>query len=209
VIRRQLPGRPQLSSLDRLLWLWLYRIWPQVIDTKGAKCESARSWTPLGQKIETVEKMVSFPFRRGLGGTVDQELLTRIEYLAAENRILKTQLKGQLKLSDAERATLAEIGHRLGRLAEVATVAAGHYPGLVPQAGGPQIRWLEGAPRPRTASDQSRGRSCPALPRRVPPVEPSTTRRAMSCARLAALGRLTERSVDDGPSTVMSRLRRP
>ena len=58
-------------------------------------------------------------------GTVDQELLARIEYLAAENRILKAQLKGRLKLSDAEQATLAEIGHRLGRkvLAEVATVA--------------------------------------------------------------------------------------
>ncbi len=58
-------------------------------------------------------------------GTVDQELLARIEYLAAENRILKAQLQGRLKLSDAERATLAEIGHRLGRkvLAEVATVA--------------------------------------------------------------------------------------
>src|SRR5262245_21650173 len=58
-------------------------------------------------------------------GTVDQELLARNEYLAAENRILKAQLKGRLKLSDAERATLGEIGHRLGRkaLAEVATVA--------------------------------------------------------------------------------------
>ena len=32
VLRRQWPGRPQLSSLDRLLWVWLYRIWPQVID---------------------------------------------------------------------------------------------------------------------------------------------------------------------------------
>ena len=32
VMRRQRPGRPQLSSLDRLLWVWLYRIWPQVID---------------------------------------------------------------------------------------------------------------------------------------------------------------------------------
>src|SRR4029077_17824388 len=32
VLRRQRPGRPQLSSLDRLLWGWLYRIWPQVID---------------------------------------------------------------------------------------------------------------------------------------------------------------------------------
>jgi hypothetical protein len=40
-------------------------------------------------------------------GTVDQELLARSEYLAAENRILKAQLKGRLKLSDAERATLA------------------------------------------------------------------------------------------------------
>jgi putative transposase len=58
-------------------------------------------------------------------GTVDQELLARNEYLAAENRILKAQLRGRLKLSDAERATLGEIGHRLGRkvLAEVATVA--------------------------------------------------------------------------------------
>src|SRR5262249_32681294 len=97
-------------------------------------------------KIETVEKMVSFPFPACLGssrgleffgnrsrigwrggrmdwarilayvtGTVDQELLARIEYLAAENRILKAQLKGRLKLSDAERATLADIGHLLGR----------------------------------------------------------------------------------------------
>jgi putative transposase len=58
-------------------------------------------------------------------GMVDQELLTRNEYLAAENRILKAQLKGRLKLSDAERATLGEIGHRLGRkvLGEVANVA--------------------------------------------------------------------------------------
>jgi hypothetical protein len=32
VLHRQRPGRPQLSSLDRLLWVWLYRIWPQVID---------------------------------------------------------------------------------------------------------------------------------------------------------------------------------
>jgi hypothetical protein len=58
-------------------------------------------------------------------GMVDQELLARNEYLAAENRILKAQLKARLKLSDVERAMLGEIGHRLGRkaLAEVATVA--------------------------------------------------------------------------------------
>src|SRR5712664_1348782 len=58
-------------------------------------------------------------------GMVDKELLARIEYLAAENRILKAQLKGRLKLSDAARATLGEIGHRLGCkvLGEVANVA--------------------------------------------------------------------------------------
>ena len=58
-------------------------------------------------------------------GTVDQELLGRNEYLAAENRILKAQLKGRPDLSDAERGALGEIGHRLGRkvLADIATVA--------------------------------------------------------------------------------------
>src|SRR5260370_4669920 len=58
-------------------------------------------------------------------GMVDQELLARLEYLAAENRILKAKLKRRWKLSDAERATLGEIGHRLGRkvLGEVANVA--------------------------------------------------------------------------------------
>ncbi len=44
-------------------------------------------------------------------GMVDQELLSRNEYLTAENRILKAQLQGRLKLTDAERATLGEIGH--------------------------------------------------------------------------------------------------
>ena len=58
-------------------------------------------------------------------GTVDQELLLRNEYLAAENRILRAQIQGRLLLSDAERARLAEIAHRLGRkaLEELAAVA--------------------------------------------------------------------------------------
>src|SRR5271169_1175185 len=58
-------------------------------------------------------------------GTVDQELLLRNEYLAAENRILRAQIKGRLFLSDAEKATLAEIAHRLGRkaLEELAAAA--------------------------------------------------------------------------------------
>jgi hypothetical protein len=58
-------------------------------------------------------------------GSVDQQLLLRNEYLVAENRILKAQLQVRLRLSDAERARLGEIGHRLGRkaLSEVATEA--------------------------------------------------------------------------------------
>jgi len=58
-------------------------------------------------------------------GTVDQELLLRNEYLAAENRILKAQLKTRLRLTDADRRTLAEIAHRLGRkaLEDVANAA--------------------------------------------------------------------------------------
>jgi hypothetical protein len=58
-------------------------------------------------------------------GTVDQELLLRNEYLAAENRILNAKLQGRLRLTNAERVTLGEIGHRLGRkaLGEVATAA--------------------------------------------------------------------------------------
>ena len=46
---------------------------------------------------------------------LDQELLLWNEYLVAENRILKTQIKGRLLLWDAEKKTLADIGHQLGR----------------------------------------------------------------------------------------------
>src|SRR5262245_33314031 len=48
-----------------------------------------------------------------ISGTVDQELLLRNEYLAAENQILRGQLKGRPKLSDAERAKIGEFGRRL------------------------------------------------------------------------------------------------
>jgi len=58
-------------------------------------------------------------------GLVNQELLLQNEYLAAENRILKARLQPGWRLSDGERATLAEIGKRLGRkgLEQVARLA--------------------------------------------------------------------------------------
>src|SRR3989441_8845273 len=46
-------------------------------------------------------------------GTVDQELLVRNEYLVTENRMLRHQIKGRIRLSDGERKTLAAIGQKL------------------------------------------------------------------------------------------------
>src|SRR5258708_2184094 len=31
VLRRQRPGRPRLFAIDRLLWVWLYRLWPRCL----------------------------------------------------------------------------------------------------------------------------------------------------------------------------------
>ena len=57
-------------------------------------------------------------------GSVDENLLLRIEYLVTENRILRDQIKGRVQLSNAERQTLAEIGAKLGKqaLEEVASI---------------------------------------------------------------------------------------
>ena len=58
-------------------------------------------------------------------GAINRELLLKNEYLVAENRILKTKVKGRLILFEGEKSTLAEIAHRLGRkaLEEVAATA--------------------------------------------------------------------------------------
>ena len=58
-------------------------------------------------------------------GAINRELLLKNEYLVAENRILKAKVKGRLVLFGGEKATLAEIAHRLGRkaLEEVAATA--------------------------------------------------------------------------------------
>src|SRR5215471_2310965 len=57
-------------------------------------------------------------------GSVDQELLLRNAYLVTENRLLRQQITKRIRLSDAERKTLAELGKKLGKqaLAKVATI---------------------------------------------------------------------------------------
>ena len=67
------------------------------------------------------------PWKRLLAnvtGSIDEELRLRNEYLAVENRILRSKLKGQLRLKDEERRELATIGKQLGRkaLQAVATI---------------------------------------------------------------------------------------
>lgn len=92
-------------------------------------------------------------------GTVDQEVQLRNEYLSAENRILRAQIKGRLRLSDPERETLAKIGKRLGRkaLQEVAQIVTpdtilGWYRKLIAQKfDGSKKRRAPG--RPRTKED--------------------------------------------------------
>jgi hypothetical protein len=52
-----------------------------------------------------------------VAGHVDEELLLRNEYLAAENEILRSKIRGRVPMTDHERIRLAKLGKRLGRKA--------------------------------------------------------------------------------------------
>src|SRR5438445_13293732 len=88
-------------------------------------------------------------------GSVDQELLLRNEYLVTENRILRNQIKGRVRLSDGERKTLAEMGQKLGKkaLAEVAkivkpdTILVWHRTLVAQKFDGSQQRQSPGRPK--------------------------------------------------------------
>ena len=52
VLRRQRPGRPQLFAFDRLLWIWLYRVWPQCLNIMVlVKPASAVRWHRQGFRL--------------------------------------------------------------------------------------------------------------------------------------------------------------
>ena len=88
-------------------------------------------------------------------GSVDQELLLRNEYLITENRLLRKQIPGRVRLSDGERKSLAEIGKQLGKqaLAEVArivtpeTILAWHRKLVAQKFDGSQQRKAPGRPK--------------------------------------------------------------
>jgi putative transposase len=87
-------------------------------------------------------------------GSVDQELLLRNEYLVIENRILRQQIGGRVRLSDGERKTLANLGKRLGKqaLKEVAslvipdTILAWHRQLIAQKSDGSEHRQTPGRP---------------------------------------------------------------
>jgi len=59
------------------------------------------------------------PWKRMLAyisGSVNEELLRRIEYLLEENRVLRNQIEKRIRLSDPERRSLAEKAVALGKL---------------------------------------------------------------------------------------------
>jgi putative transposase len=88
-------------------------------------------------------------------GTVDQEMLLRNEYLVTENRILRNQITGRVRLTDGERKMLAAIGQKLGKqaLAEVAkivtpdTILAWHRTLIAQKFDGATQRQSPGRPR--------------------------------------------------------------
>src|ERR1700736_4325045 len=88
-------------------------------------------------------------------GLVNQELLLRNEYLAAENRILRAHLPSRLRLSDAERSTLAEIAkgprrqalNDIARIAKPDTILAWHRRLVAQKFDGARRRAYPGRPR--------------------------------------------------------------
>src|SRR5215468_3615010 len=88
-------------------------------------------------------------------GLVNQELLLRNEYVVAENRILRARLSSRLRLTDAERSTLAEIAQRVGRkalkdiaqLAKPDTLLAWYRRLLAQKFDGVRYRAYPGRPR--------------------------------------------------------------
>ena len=58
--------------------------------------------------METIEALAL------VSGGVEEEILLRNEYLAAENEILKSKIKKPLRFNDSEKIRLAKIGKRIG-----------------------------------------------------------------------------------------------
>jgi putative transposase len=81
VLRRQRPGRPHLIALDRLLWVWLYRLWPRCLDTMAlVKPATVIQWHRQGFRLY-------WRWRSSSGRpSVDREVRDLIRQMSIANR---------------------------------------------------------------------------------------------------------------------------
>ena len=80
VLRRQRPGRPRLFVIDRLLWIWLYRIWPRCLDAMVlVKPATVVQWHRQGFRL--------FWHWRSRSGrpSVDREISALIRHMSRAN----------------------------------------------------------------------------------------------------------------------------
>lgn len=95
-----------------------------------------------------------------INGDVNEMLLLRLDYITEENRVLRRQLGTRLKLTDAERRSLAEKGKRLGKfLADTVTI-------VQPET---LLRWYRELVARKF--DGSKNRKYPGRPRMAPEIE--------------------------------------
>jgi hypothetical protein len=62
VLRRQRPGRTRLSTFDRILWIWLYRVWPRCLNIMSTN-NQARISTQLVERQTLSERFGRVTFR--------------------------------------------------------------------------------------------------------------------------------------------------
>jgi transposase InsO family protein len=80
VLRRQRPGRLRLFTIDRLLWVWLYRIWPRCLDAMVlVKPATVVQWHRQGFRL--------FWRWRSRSGrpSVDREIRTLVRHMSSAN----------------------------------------------------------------------------------------------------------------------------
>jgi putative transposase len=83
VLRREWPGRPRLFTLDRLFWVWLYRLWPRCLDAMAlVKPATVVQWHRQGFRL--------FWRWRSRSGrpSVDRKVRKLIREMSSANRIV-------------------------------------------------------------------------------------------------------------------------
>src|ERR1700675_4736038 len=82
VLRRQRPGRPRLFTIDRLLWVWFYRLWPRCLDTMVlVKPATVVQWHRQGFRL-----FWRWRWRSGRS-SVDREIRKLIREMSSANPI--------------------------------------------------------------------------------------------------------------------------